>query len=194
VSGFDAVLGRIGPDGAPDPSFDDGSTSTKGLIAIDYNQRDEAVSSVALQPDGKILAAGASAAPGSGWADGNFLLVRVLASGERDLTFNGTGIVVSALAGDDGFQAVVVLPNGEILCGGFVESSPGNRDMLLALFREDGTPDEAIGPGGMRAFHVGSGRDDRIVSMRLDARGRLVVLAASANERGDNDFAVLRFH
>jgi uncharacterized delta-60 repeat protein len=47
------VLGRYGPDGTPDPSF-----GTDGIVVTDVGGQDGGIRSLALQPDGMVVAAG----------------------------------------------------------------------------------------------------------------------------------------
>ncbi|WP_141562166.1 hypothetical protein [Pseudomonas sp. ICMP 561] len=72
---------------------------------------------VAVQPDGKILAAGGS----TGTPDtSNFTLMRILPSGRLDMEFGSDARVMTDLGGFDSVSNVFVQPNGQILLGGRV--------------------------------------------------------------------------
>lgn len=112
-------LARYNADGTPDTAFN----NNVGTIMTD------AVNSVAVQADGKILVAGNFPDPG------NFL-ARFNPDGTPDDDFNTA--VDQQL--DQLARAVAVLPNGTIVVGGDF-TSPAQ---YLARFDSDGTPDTAF--------------------------------------------------
>ncbi len=94
------------------------------------------VSDILLQPDGKILIAG-SASPN---LRGDFLLIRLDASGNLDATFGEGGIVTTdfwdgsdGTANADWAYAVALTPDYKVLAAGRAAGVGGNR--LLALSR-----------------------------------------------------------
>ena len=93
TDGLDFAVLRLHPDGSRDESF--GET---GRVAIDFAGSFDYVTRIALQPDGKIIAAGASTdATGS-----DFALARFNPDGSIDSTFDGDGLVTLDLGGDKG--------------------------------------------------------------------------------------------
>jgi serralysin len=118
-------LARYNTDGSLDTSFDgDGLVTTD--IAGDFDQ----AQAVALEGNGKILAAGLAVF--SGTVD--FALARYNTNGSLDTTFSGDGKVTTDFAGmDDVAFAVAIQANGRIVAAGRVNNS-GNYDFGLARY------------------------------------------------------------
>lgn len=124
-----------------------------------------AVASLALQPDGKILVAGAPqitagavgfvvppgvADPCPGPRDGRFFVARYQSDGRTDTSFAGEGLKVITISA---FRAVTVSalqPDGKIVIG-------GDADCRFALARYDleGNPDRTFGTDGVATSNLG---------------------------------------
>ena len=142
----DFAVVRYTANGLLDTSF--GSAGT-GAVTTDFSTHDDVANALALQPDGKILAAGAAdAALGS--SSKNFALARYLPDGSPDTSFGAGGKVVTDFEGDsDEAHGVVVLPDGNILVGGAMTHPGGSgRAFALARYHADGSPDLSFGSGG----------------------------------------------
>src|SRR5207253_2789172 len=101
----------------------------------------EAVRSVALQSDGKIVVAGYS----YNGRNADFALARYNANGTLDTTFNGTGKVITDLvpgvtAYGDYAQSVVVQSDGKIVVTGYSHNG-SNFDIALVRYNSDGSLD-----------------------------------------------------
>jgi uncharacterized delta-60 repeat protein len=181
TSGDFAVV-RYNPDGTLDPTFGAG-----GKVTTDFNTGDDAARALALQSDGKLVAAG-SATTDSGL---DFAVVRYNANGSPDLRFGTAGKATTEVAGTfDVATAVVVQPNGKIVLGGQGINSDGS-DFDLVRYRQNGTLDPTFGTGGkvMTDFAAGS---DGIRALALQPNGRLVAAGVAQTESGSN-FAVARY-
>lgn len=111
---------------------------------------DQAVRAVALQNDGKILLAGAfktfAGQPRRG-------LVRLLADGQIDSTFGGTGAsgMVAYPNQSDGLHALALQPDGKILAAGEFTQFNGESRTNIVRLNTDGSLDSTFrGPW----FHV----------------------------------------
>jgi uncharacterized delta-60 repeat protein len=114
------ALARLNSDGTLDASFNMGT----GLNALGF------VSSIRLQPDGKILVAG-TFSNYNGTARKNIL--RLLTNGAIDPTFDpgvGPNLVISSIAQQS---------DGKILVGGFFTTWNGAAHRSLARLNSDGT-------------------------------------------------------
>jgi uncharacterized delta-60 repeat protein len=140
-------LVRLNADGSLDEGFDigDGFSST--------------VESIALQPDGKILAGG-----GFSSFDGNYsnnYLVRLNADGSLDEGFDI----------GDGFNSIVrtiaLQPDGKILLGGRFSSYDGSFARGLVRLNADGSLDEG--------FDIGDGFQPGVQSIVLQPDGKILV-------------------
>jgi uncharacterized delta-60 repeat protein len=111
--GGKVALARYRTDGSRDPTFgDDGRVMTNLTPNIDT------ANGVALQPDGKIVAAG-TAGEAEGSFDSTFCVVRYRTGGGLDPTFGGDGMVRTNFTGsfDDGID-VAIQEDGRILAVG----------------------------------------------------------------------------
>ena len=103
----DSAISRFNADGTPDTSWDgDGSVVTR----VGEGSNDE-FRSVAIQSDGKVVAAGFSYQ--------GFTIVRYNRYGGLDASWGGTGIVITIDQGLDEINDVVIQPDGKIIGAGF---------------------------------------------------------------------------
>ena len=151
---------------------------------------------MAVQPDGKILLAGAVAtAPSAiGEPSADFGVVRLTADGKLDLTFDGDGLAVIAFtdgpAGVDVANAVTVLPNGKIILAGFAHGQPTfavtldpsvqDGKFAAARLNADGSLDKTFDGDGRFTTTFPVGAFDRAAAQAISVLpdGR-VVLAGS---------------
>ncbi|MFI6319960.1 delta-60 repeat domain-containing protein [Nonomuraea sp. NPDC050556] len=117
---------RYTPDGAPDAGF-----SKDGKVTTAVGTRAKA-RSVALQPDGKIVVAGAEDNPSQGT---NFLLVRYDADGGLDEGFGAAGVSGTNFGSpeDDG-RAVALQPDGKIVVVGTSRNPVVGVNFAVARF------------------------------------------------------------
>ncbi|GGL67373.1 hypothetical protein GCM10010840_01700 [Deinococcus aerolatus] len=137
---LDFALVRLQADGSPDASFGQGGTvftafeTLPGFGNASYFNDD--IYGLALQDDGKIVAAGLSETAGSSPA----LLARYLPDGRLDATFSGDGIALGGRSGYAIFRAVAVRPDGQIIAGG------ADARFFTAAFLQTFGPDGTDGP------------------------------------------------
>jgi uncharacterized delta-60 repeat protein len=87
-----------------------------GTVITNFTPYDDGAYSVAIAPDGKIVAAGLA---GNNGPAPRFATVRYLADGTRDATFGGDGKVSANLTPHfDSAWGVAVQPDGSIVCSG----------------------------------------------------------------------------
>jgi len=150
---------RLQPDGVPDAGF--GSNGVvKTSLGIATVGRD-----VALQPDGKIVAAGYSDA---------MTLIRYENDGSLDPGFGSGGIAKGNAPRFSSAESVVLQGDGRIVAAGGAGS-----DLAVARFLSDGRPDPSFGSGGAMTAHAGGLGSASDVALQAD--GRIVVAASGAN-------------
>jgi uncharacterized delta-60 repeat protein len=184
----DIIVGRLlNPSGENDPSFGGGT----GRTVIDLGGSDNG-RSVAIQPDGKIVVAGASFAPQAGRAD-DLAVARLLANGVPDPTFAGDGSTTVDLGGSESGSNVAVQPGGKILLVGTTTAgASGKDDMAVIRLRLDGSLDPGFGTGGRALVDFGGFEDGEAIVLRPDGG---ILVAGGTRPTADGtptDIAVAR--
>jgi uncharacterized delta-60 repeat protein len=172
---FDFALARYNADGSLDPGFGSGG---KVLTDIGSSSFDQALA-IALQPDGKIVAAG----------NGGFALARYNADGSLDSSFGSGGKVLTD-AGISNLAAIALQPDGKIVAAG--ESlAAGPLDFALARYNADGSLDSSFGSGGKVLTNLGSLDGARAVVVQVNGK---IVAAGYSFAGGSRDFALVRYN
>lgn len=168
----DFALVRYLPDGELDPSFGDG-----GRVVSPISSVTDWLLALAVQPDGKLVAAGYSY---QALSRGHIALARYHPDGSLDSSFDGDGIVVAtSLPPGMVGEHLDVLRNGRLLVAGI-----GG----VARFNADGSLDRSFGQGG----RAGSG-SVAAWTAALQPDGKILVIGTVA--RGGaavGDFGVTR--
>ena len=169
VGGFwDFSLARYNADGSLDTSFDGDGKLTTALSA-----GHDVAYQILLQADGKIVL--------SGYSDNRyFALARYNANGSLDASFDGDGIVATAIgAGPDPSYRSVLQPDGKIVvAGGFFDGTL--YQFALARYNTDGSPDTSFDGDGKVTTDFGTGHDfGRSVAVQPD--GKIVMVGNSWN-------------
>ncbi len=151
----------------------------------------DAIRALALQPDGKILAAG-SAFNGK---DDEGILRRFFPGGESDAAFGGAAGIRVSFADEDHDQllAVGVQTTGRVVAAG-VSSLGGRSFFAMAGFTAEGVLDESFGTKGKVVTEIQTNRDAaRCLAIQADD-GILLAGSSSDDRDGDhNDFAIARY-
>jgi uncharacterized delta-60 repeat protein len=182
--GEDFALARYTANGDLDPSFGRG-----GMVTTDFRGQD-AAQAVAVEPDGRIVAAGTTQGSGLGTGAGDFALARYDADGSLDPTFGTAGLVTTDAGGADAVDAIAVQPDGRIVAVGST-LGPSGGDLALARYEPDGSLDPSFGSGGIVTTDVGG--EDQALAVALMPDGRIVVAGSSFGEAG-GDFALARYN
>jgi uncharacterized delta-60 repeat protein len=155
-----------------DPSF-----GTAGLVTTDFGGRGDFGLAVALQSDGKIVAAGNSSSTGGAFSL-SFALARYNPNGTLDPTFGSGGTVLTSFGGSLSAAAdVAVQPDGKIVAVGFVAG-----DFGIARYNANGTLDPTFGTGGLVTTDFGG--FDQANGVALQPDGRIVVVGPLQGEIG----------
>lgn len=137
----DELVARFDSAGALDPTF-----GTGGIVALDFDGRNDSGAAVAVQSDGSIVVAGTSY-NGNFFGDGTVAtLARLDASGTLDPAFGTAGRVVESVAYNSLFQALAIQTDGSIVAYG---ATGYLQNLTFRLFRYDasGTADPGFAGG-----------------------------------------------
>jgi uncharacterized delta-60 repeat protein len=189
-SGEDFAVARYNTDGTLDKTFGVG-----GKVQTDFPGLAAVASSVAVQPDGKIVVAG-GAFPLFTFL-GDFKVVRYNSDGSLDSSFGDGGIVTTTFPEGSYAFDVVLQPDGKIIAAGtvFVDFNPGessNTDFALARYNPDGTPDVTFGNGGQVSTDF-LGLEDDAFSVLIQSDGKIVAVGSANDPATFYDFAAVRY-
>lgn len=163
------ALVRYNTDGSPDTTFDgDGVVTTSVETGVPA-----AASGVAVQGDGKIVAAGAS---------GNFFasqiaVLRYNSDGQLDSTFGLSGVVTTTVNTVSGALDVALQPDGKVVAVGLSGPALGATNVTLARYGITGTLDGGFGAGGVVTTTVGG--SSRADGVALQNDGKIVIAGRS---------------
>lgn len=176
------ALARYNEDGSLDTSFGVGGKVVSGSGG-------DVAFSVALQPDGRIVAAGHSN-PGATLND--FALSRYNADGSLDTGFGVDGIVTTDFGvSQDIAEGVAVEADGRIVAAGYSYQGATGNDFVLAQYNADGSLDTSFGMGGKVVTDFG-GPDDVANGVVVQGDGNIVVVGTT-NQSGHYEFALARY-
>ncbi len=175
-------LARFNTDGSLDTSFDfDGKVDSPfggGEIGIG-----SFATALSVLADGRIVAAGTV-------GTNRLALVRYQANGEEDQTFGVNGRTVDTVNAA-GANAMVIQPDGRIIVAGrtgFAEAA----DFLLARYDANGARDLTFGTDGLAITDINA-TENEIVSVALQADGRIVAAGTALTFPTFGDYAVARY-
>jgi uncharacterized delta-60 repeat protein len=208
-SGDNWAVARYNVDGSLDTTFGPtGSGKVVNTPAGSAIANWHAARAVAIQPDGKIVVAGAK---GFGFA-----VVRLLPNGQPDTTFSGDGLVRDfggGFADESAATDVVIQKDGKIVVVGehdddLIDALPpyDDQDFAVARYLPNGSLDHTFGTptgliGSLRTgkLSIGFGGDEYASSVEIDYNGTAAtnphygkIIVAGVRTGGSGKFAVAR--
>jgi uncharacterized delta-60 repeat protein len=194
TSGNDFIILRFNPDGSLDQSF-----ATGGIFKFDYQGGSDQLYGVALQADGKIVAAGqVHLNPFDPNSNTAFAVIRLNTAGTFDSTFGASGLVVTDLMPSlDQATEVVIQPDGRIVATGWSTRSATNNgryDFALVRYLQNGSLDTSFGTGGS-VFTDFNGFGDLAQTSELQPDGKIVLAGwVWVNSISEYDFGLARYN
>jgi uncharacterized delta-60 repeat protein len=183
---------RYETDGTPDATLDG-----DGKATLAPSTGSAKANSLALQPNGKIVVAGAyRKEPGIR----RFALGRFTATGAVDVAFGrGDGFIATRIGGQHAeARGVALQPDGRILAAGaswYGSTIQDNADVssfAVARYKIGGVLDHRFSGDGKIVTFVGNGfRFEQATSVALQLNGAIVVVGEAGRHEGD--FGVVRY-
>jgi uncharacterized delta-60 repeat protein len=171
----DFALARYNIDGSLDRSF-----GADGIVTTDFGLDDQA-RALAVQHDGKVIAAGVTRSFLDPVITG-LALARYRPNGSLDRSFGTDGIVTTFLPNTDGVRALVLQADGRIVAA---------TERMLVRYNADGTLDNRFGDEGMTFVNFGDHPSDVAT---LAAQGNKLIAAGSARAEDERElFALARY-
>lgn len=169
-----AVVARYNLDGTPDATF-----GTRGQFILPRGQNtDDVFSAVAIQQDGKIIAAGTHGIIHQGEEDPYTRLVRLNADGTVDQAFDSNVAAGIVSLGNSvlGLSGLVIQSDGKILVVAEISDAAGNPSAAVIRFDPDGTLDSRFGTGGLATASLARGEfTARPTAMTEQPDGKILV-------------------
>jgi uncharacterized delta-60 repeat protein len=166
---FEFALARYNPNGSLDKTFGDGGKTTTNII---FASRALAI---ALQPDGKIIAAGFTTNLTQG---PDMAIARYKTNGSLDQDFGTNGTVTTDFTGGtDIINALTLQSDGKIVAAGLAQATPTPFSFDFAVVRYDtgGHLDDDFGMGGKVMTDFASDSKDQGRGVVVQSNGRIVV-------------------
>ena len=158
------ALARYRADGTLDPSF-----GTGGQVTLALGESSGAYG-IAIQPDGKIVAAGSVTAG----ATYGFALARLNPDGTPDAGFGTNGVATTTIGAGAAAYAVVVQPDGKIVAAGTSSPATGYSGVAVARYDAHGSLDGSFGSGGIVTTPAVGPYDARANALALQPDGKIV--------------------
>ncbi len=177
----DFALVRYNKDGSLDSAF-----GTGGIVELSFGHADEAITAVAVQEDGAVVAAGFV----SGTAGRVTALMRFRSDGSLDQTFGDAGVALIGLGNDAVSNSLGVQEDGSIVSIG-TYTHEGRSGVQVMRFLANGSLDESFGTSGV-ADLILDDEDTAGNGLWLLEDGSILV-AGSAGRDHERDIALFRY-
>ncbi len=177
------TLLRFNTNGQADNTF-----GANGVAVAGIGKSDDEANAVAVQSDGKIIAAGYS----YNGKNKVFAIVRLNQNGFADNTFGTNGIVTTPVGSYDAqVTSATVQEDQKIVAAGYYLN--GNfYNFAVARYKTDGNQDSTFGSDGVVTTQVGAAHNFA-QALAVQKDGKIVVAGSSMN--GSNyDFALVRYN
>ena len=165
-----------------DPSFD-----SDGIVTTDHAEFDQ-INDIAIQPDGKIVAAGHTGILHDTIQEPlNVMVARYNVDGSLDVTFGGGGIVTTPIGTYAKALAVAIQADGKIVVGGR-SGTLFQSDFTLVRYNPNGLLDTSFGTGGIVITSFGGFAQVEDVAIQAD--GKIVVTGDAPSFGRSTDLSI----
>ena len=175
VQGGDSeiLVVRYDVDGIPDPGF--------GTAGVVRTALPGGAAALAIAMDGRDIAV-------AGWAGPDIALVRYERDGQLDSRFGNDGIVRTGLAAGPAVATAIRQLAGFTVAG-WVQGA-ADRDVVVARYRDNGTPVSSFGTGGVVVTSAGG---DDVPEALLSLLGGRVVVTGWTQGAASTELMLLRY-
>ena len=164
----DFALARYNSNGPLDSTFGTGGKVKTNFGDFDY------VGAMALQSDGKIVAAGMTRVNFSP----DFAVARYNSNGTLDTSFGIGGKVITDFGGPSQAFGVGVQADGKVVVAGYAHLAEG-WDVALTRYNANGTLDTTFGTGGKKMTPIGAPSVAQASGLGIQKDGKIVIAGIS---------------
>lgn len=179
---YDFALVRYNTNGSLDNTFGTGGKATTAI-----GTANEIAYSVAIQSDGKIVAAGYSLSS----VDIDLALVRYNTNGSLDNTFDTDGIVTTDIgpSHNDG-RSLAIQTDGKIVVAGIAKNG-SILEFAVVRYNTNGSLDNTFDTDGIVTTIIGDGDIPQSVAIQSDGK---IVVAGNSIIGSSRDFVLVRYN
>jgi len=178
------AVARYNNNGSLDNTF-----GTNGRVTTDFPEHDNAACAIAIDSQGRTVAAGYTDVPIDGY---EFALARYDTDGNLDTTFGTKGTVTTDFSGNnDVVYGIAIDSSGKIVVTGYSWINDNNCDFALARYNNDGSLDSPFGTDGRVTTDFGGRAVGQ--ALAIDSQGRIVVAGYAQVNGNNHDFALARY-
>jgi uncharacterized delta-60 repeat protein len=183
-------LARYLTNGQLDTSF-----GTGGTVVYSITLQQDTLRSLAIQTDGKIVAAGGCGDLGNA----QFCIARFLSTGAIDLTFGTQGYtrspVLGAALGFDLANAMAMQADGKFIMAGACFTPAGEYDFCSLRFHSNGTLDHLWGNQGSVVTNLSLGKEDSATDVVAQPDGKVILVGSCRNaDNSRTEFCAIRYN
>lgn len=153
-----------------------------GTLEINYQNVLCAITNIAIQSDGKIVAIGTYNPPGII----QFCALRINSDGSIDSTFGSNGLVnfqFENVYKNDWASCIAIQPDNKILIGGNSNMPFVGKVMAICRLNSDGTFDNTFGNGGKILTDIPNQANDFASSINLQNDGKILLAGTTSNNK-----------
>ena len=184
----DFVVARFHEDGSPDLSFGD-----QGRVISPLGSGHDWCNTLAIQADGKILAAGSSDSSPQGDESFDFAMIRYHSDGTIDHSFGDSGIVTTHIGLKYNIAySMVIQEDDKIILAGEANDSLFS-DFALVRYLSDGSMDSVFGKNGIVRTML-SETDDIAKSVLVQADGKILAAGSAQDGFSNQNCALVRYN
>ncbi len=159
-----------------------------GIVLTDFSGGNDSAQAVAVNLQGKIIAAGSATIPGKGT---DFALARYDENGNLDTTFGSGGkVITDFFSANDGVRGVAVQRDNKIVVSGFATNG-AERQFALARYNDDGSLDTSFDQDGKVALDLGSTSEAFKLALQEDGK---ILAVGDSRLQTSLDFTIVRLN
>ncbi len=184
---YDGLLLRYNEDGTVDNSF-----GVNGMVRMSFGTNNDYLTSVKIQPDGKIVAAGYTFQSGSNY---DYFITRYTSAGIVDSSFGINGYVLIDFSQQyDVFPVIALQPDGKIIIAGGTGNKNSFNSYLIARVTASGAIDSSFGGTGIINKRVGTGQGERATAILVLPDTHIIIGGYCHDENFDYEFGLLSYN
>ncbi|HRI61342.1 MAG TPA: T9SS type A sorting domain-containing protein [Saprospiraceae bacterium] len=177
---FDGILYRINSDGKVDLSF-----GTDGYLQIDIDGTEDAIESIGVLPDNKILILLES--------NHRIIFIRTLSDGTYDPDFGNEGVLLADTDPTEFGYDMQIQSDQKILMVGYQQVQANLNKGVVRRFNADGSPDTSFGTNGYVSVVIDPAINLELYDCTIQPDGKLIATGpyGSGNNSG---FPIIRLN